>query len=354
MKKYSAIGIDVSDKDMKVVGLNAEGETVWEHVVACRKSAVMTVFGKIEPCVIALETGGHTGWLARALMEVGHEVVIANARKVRAISANERKSDWIDAEILARLVRTDRKLLHPVTLRSAQTQSDMMVIKARDVVVRTRATMVNAVRSLVKGSGERVGPCDTVSFTKRCRKEVAPETLAFLEPLLATIESHTETVKGYDKMIHAIAVSERYAKAVEQISQVTGVGELTALNFVLTIEEPKRFAKARDAGAFLGMTPRRDQSGDVDKQLGITHAGNTMMRRLLVGSAHYIMGPFGPDCDLRRFGERLVTRGGKNAKKRAVVAVARKLAVLLLKLWQSGQPYEPLHVRVAPTKKRAA
>ena len=354
MKKYSAIGIDVSDKDMKVVGLNAEGETVWKHVIACRKSAVITVFGKIEPCVVALETGGHTGWLARALMEAGHEVVIANARKVRAISANERKSDWIDAEILARLVRTDRKLLHPVMLRSAQTQADMTMIKARDVAVRTRATMVNAVRSLVKVAGERVNKCSTESFAKRCRQDASSETLLVLEPLLAGIEAQTEVIRSYDKKIHSLAGSERYEKIVEQISQVTGVGELTALAFVLAMEDPKRFPDPRQAGAFLGMTPRRDQSGEMDKQLGITHCGNTLMRRLLVGSAHYIMGAFGPDCNLRRFGERLVGRGGKSAKKRAVVAVARKLAVLLMKLWQSGETYEPLRARKIPARKEAA
>ena len=125
--------------------------------------------------------------------------------------------------------------------------------------------------------------------------------------------------------------------------QVQGVGPVTALAYVLTLEEPTRFEKSRTVGAFLGLTPRRDQSGQSDKQLPITKAGNTYLRQLLVNCAHYIMGPFAQDSDLRRYGERIASRGGKNAKKRAVVAVARKLAVLLHRLWQDQSTYQPLY-----------
>ena len=146
----------------------------------------------------------------------------------------------------------------------------------------------------------------------------------------------------YDGQIETIA-SLRYASTVDRLRAVTGVGTLTAMAYLLSLEKPDRFRTRRQVGAYLGMTPRRDQSGETDRQLGITHAGNELVRRLLVSSAHYMLGPFGPDSDLRRFGERLMVRGGKNAKKRAVVAVARKLSVLLLRLWQTGEPYEPLH-----------
>jgi transposase len=352
MKKYSAMGVDVSDKTMKAVGLNEAGEVEWREEVGCRESAVRKVFGLMDPCVVALETGTHTGWLSRLLGEMGHEVVVANARKVRAISANERKSDWVDAEILARLVRTDRKLLHPVRPRSVQSQEVMTLFKAREAAVQSRTSMVNTVRGLVKGSGERVRACSTEAFTKRCREDLKAETLKPLQPLLAGIEAMTEVIRAYDWKLQAKAKSEGYAQGVERVSQVTGVGNHIALAYMVTMESPERFPKARDAGAFLGMTPRRDQSGEIDKQLGITHAGNEMMRSLLVRAAHYIMGPFGPDCDLRRCGERLMARGGKNAKKRAIVAVARKLAVLMMRLWQTGEPYEPL--RGSAGVKRAA
>ena len=122
---------------------------------------------------------------------------------------------------------------------------------------------------------------------------------------------------------------------------MTGIGPVTSLAYVLTLETPLRFARSRDVGPYLGLVPAGD-SGDSQPQLGISKAGDRMLRKLLVGSAHYILGPFGPDCDLRRFGMKLCERGGKNAKKRATVAVARKLAVLLHRLWISGEVYEPL------------
>ncbi len=111
---------------------------------------------------------------------------------------------------------------------------------------------------------------------------------------------------------------------------------------MLTLEDPARFPTSRDVGAYVGLVPKRSASGQRDPQLGITRAGDRMLRRLLVQAAHYTLGPFGPDTDLRRFGEKLAARGGKNAKKRAIVAVARKLAVLLHSLWSTGEVYEPL------------
>ena len=126
------------------------------------------------------------------------------------------------------------------------------------------------------------------------------------------------------------------------IARVAGVGPLTALAYVLTLEDPDRFAGSRAVGAYLGLRPKQASSGTRTPQLRITKAGDGMLRRLLVGSAHYILGPFGPDCDLRRWGLRLAARGGKNAKKRAVVAVARKLAVLLHRLWVTGDRYQAL------------
>ena len=124
--------------------------------------------------------------------------------------------------------------------------------------------------------------------------------------------------------------------------QVKGVGPITALAYGLTLENAEHFAKSRAVGPYLGLVPKQEDSGESQPQLGISKAGDTMVRKLLVGSAHYILGPFGPDTDLRGYGLRLCERGGKNAKKRAAVAVARKLAVLLHRLWVSGEVYEPL------------
>ena len=126
------------------------------------------------------------------------------------------------------------------------------------------------------------------------------------------------------------------------LRQVPGVGALTALTYVLTLEDPARFADPRAVGSYLGLRPRQADSGDLSPQLHVTKAGDEMLRRLLVGAAHYILGPFGPDTDLRRWGLGLAARGGKRGKRLAVVAVARKLSVLLLRLWATGEAYEPL------------
>ena len=138
-------------------------------------------------------------------------------------------------------------------------------------------------------------------------------------------------------------ISKESYPETELLRQVEGIGPLTALTFVLTLEDPYRFEKSRSVGAYLGLVPASDQSGERDPQRRISKEGDEMLRRLLVGSAHYILGPFGSDSDLRRHGEKIASRGGKNAKKRAVVAVARKLSVLLHRLWVNAEVYDPLY-----------
>ena len=160
-----------------------------------------------------------------------------------------------------------------------------------------------------------------------------------LLPLVSQVKILTEAVAIYDK-IEDLG-STKYGQT-KLLRQVKGVGPIAALAYVLTLEHPERFPRSRDVGPYLGLVPRQEDSGDKQPQLGISKAGDQMLRRLLVGSAHYVLGPFGPDTDLRRYGLRLCERGGKNAKKRAAVAVARKLAVLLHRLWTSCAVYEPL------------
>jgi len=127
----------------------------------------------------------------------------------------------------------------------------------------------------------------------------------------------------------------------QALVQVHGVGSLTAMTFVLTIGDKRRFQQSRDVGAYLGLRPRRDQSGARDSQLGITKAGNGYLRNLLVECANYILGPFGKDSALRRWGIQIAERGGMNARKEALVALARKLAILLHKLWSTQEEYRP-------------
>jgi transposase len=320
--------------------LDEQGEVIQEGSVATTKKGLNQVFGALSRCRVALEVGTHSPWVSRQLAGMGHEVIVANARRVRLIAESSRKDDRLDARALARLARIDPQLLSPIRHRSAQAQADLMRVRARAALVEVRTALINSARGLTKSYGERLRKCSAERVSKELGLELSTELRAALGPLLAAVEALTERIKEYDRQIEVVA-RERYAE-VELLKQVSGVGTLIALTYMLTLEDPHRFRRSRDAGCYVGLRPKRRDSGDRSPQLRITKEGDRYLRKLLVQSAHYILGPFGPDCDLRRWGLKLAEHGGNNAKKRAWVAVARKLAVLLHKLWVSGEVYEPL------------
>lgn len=288
--------------------------------------------------------------VSRFLQSLGHRVLVANPRKVRAIYANVRKCDELDAMMLARLARMDPQLLHPVEHGSEQAQRDLLPVKLRDTLVRQRVNIISSVRFTLKSLGITLPSPNTACFAKRARallKENDPDggLQAAVEPMLEVLDLLTAKIRELERRIEELATG-RYP-VTQRLRQIAGVGAITALSFVLSIGDPARFAKRRDVGAYLGLVPKRDQSGGLDKQLRISKAGNAYVRRLLVGAAQYILGPFGPDCDLRRQGAGLEKRGAQGARKKAVMAVARKLSVLMLALWQGGEEaaYEPLRQR---------
>jgi transposase len=333
------IGMDLGDKTNEVCMLDATGKVTRRRQLANTKESVVKFFTPYKGALVAMEVGTHSPWIARELAALGCEVLVGNARKLRAIWAAKNKSDVRDAEMLARIARVDRELLYPVHHRGVEAQQDLAVLKARDALVAARSAMVNHVRSTVKTVGCRIAKCSTDSFARRARESLPEGLLPALLPVIEEIEALTTRIRGYDKQL-AVLIDQCHPDA-KRLSQVPGVGPVTSLGFVLSLEEARRFKKSRTVGAYLGLTAKRDQSGQTDKQLRITKAGDEFLRRLLVGCAQYILGPFGPDGDLRRFGQKLATRGGKNAKRRAVVAVARKLSVLLHRLWVTGADYDP-------------
>jgi transposase len=282
----------------------------------------------------------HSPWVSRLLSELGHEVIVAHARNVRLIGESRRKDDRFDARTLARLARIDPDLLGPVRHRSRKAQADLTVIRARAGLVRARTSLINTARGLTKSYGERLRGCSPRKMNRELAEGLSPELQSALQPLLEEIESLSERIREYKERVQQIA-QERYPE-VARLEQVKGVGTLIALTYVLTLEDPERFRKSRDVGCYLGLRPGRRNSGQSEPQLHISKEGDPYLRTLMVQSAHHILGPFGADSDLRRWGLRLAERGGKNAKKRAVVAVARKLAILLHRLWVSGEAYEPL------------
>jgi transposase len=334
-------GVDLGDKYSYLCLLDSgSGETIEEGRLRTTPEAFRRRFSSEQPIRIAIEAGTHSPWVSRVLEECGHEVLVANARKLRLIYTNKRKTDEIDAENLARLARVDPKLLYPLKHRGEGSQAHMAIIRSREALVSTRTQLVNHVRGAVKSFGSRLPKCPARSFHSKAPEHIPEALRPALGPILETIGSLTQRIREYDRELETI--SREHYPETELLRRVEGIGPLTALTFVLTLEDPHRFEKSRSVGAYLGLVPATDQSGDRDPQRRISKEGDEMLRKLLVGSAHYILGPFGSDSDLRRHGEKIASRGGKNAKKRAVVAVARKLSVLLHSLWVSGELYEPL------------
>ncbi len=346
------IGLDLGDKTSRYCVLG-ENEEQWEGSVATTKKAMTQKFAGMRRCRIAMEVGTHSPWLSRLLTRLGFEIIVANARQVQLISASSRKNDRMDARLLARLARVDPKLLRPIRHRSEQAQSDLMAIRIRATLVEARTGLVNAARGFAKALGERLPACDADALGVE-KMAALPEGLrAALRPLLEQVESLTEKIKESDTTIEQIARSQ-YPET-ELLRQVSGVGTLIALTFVLTVEDRERFQKSRDVGCYVGLRPKQSESGQSQPQLRITKEGDRYLRTLLVQGAHCVLSRRGPDTDLKRWGLKLASHGGKNAKKRAIVAVARKLAVLLHRLWVTGEVYEPLrNSQAAQSSQRAA
>jgi transposase len=332
--------MDLGDKTSRYCVLGEDGEVIREGSVPTTKKGMMQAFGAIGRCRIAMEVGSHSRWVSRLLTALGHEVIVANARQVKLISASSRKDDKLDARMLARLARMDPKLLAPIRHRSEEAQADLNLIRVRAALVDGRTAMVNTARGLCKAAGERLPHCDTDQMNVE-RMAGLPEGLReVLKPLIAVVESMTAAIKEYDRKLEQIA-RDKYPES-RVLKQVKGVGTLIALTFLLTVEDKDRFGKSRDVGCYVGLRPRRSQSGESQPQLRITKEGDVYLRKMLVQGAQYILGYHGPDTNLKRWGLKLAERGGKNAKKRAIVAVARKLGVLLHRLWVTGEVYEPL------------
>jgi transposase len=346
------VGVDLGDQWSHYCILGLEGETLAEGQLRTTPQDVAEFFQALNAARVVFEVGTHSAWIRDAVCSCGHEVLVANPRLMEGSKRRKRKNDRIDANKLARLGRVDPQSLHPIEHRSKEVRQDLVVLRARDALVAARTELINATRGLVKSMGTRFPKCSSPSFAQKVDETVPVEIRDALLPLVRMAAALSDCIQGYDEKIEKLA-SEKYGHT-ELLRQVKGVGPITSLAYVLTLENAKRFVKSRDVGPYLGLVPRQEDSGESQPQLGISKTGDRMLRRLLVGSAHYILGPFGPDTDLRRYGLQLCERGGKNAKKRAAVAVARKLAVLLHRLWVSGEVYEPLRHGMSATTAHAA
>jgi len=289
-------GLDLGDKYTYLCLLDTEsGEVLEEGRLRTTPEALRQRFEGCQPMRIAIEVGTHSPWVSRLLEECGHQVLVANARKLRLIHQNKHKTDKIDAQNLARLARVDPKLLAPLKHREENTQAHLALLRSRrEALVEARTQLVNHVRGSVKAfSGARLPKCSTPTFHKKAAPQIPQELEEVLRPVLETIASLTKRIKDYERKLEALA-QEHYPET-KLLRQVRGVGPLTALTFVLTLEDPNRFRKSRTVGAYLGLAPAKKQSGEGDLQQRITKDGDEILTRLLVGSAHYILGHFGED-----------------------------------------------------------
>jgi len=336
-KPEMTMGIDVGDRFSHLCLVDNEGEVVERDRVRSTEAAFEKYFEGAPRLRIALECGTHSPWMSRLLKQLGHQVIVANARKIPTITESESKNDDRDAEQLALMAAFNPKLLSPLEHRSLARQQDLNLIQARAILVKARTMIVNALRGLVKSAGGRLPACSARSLPTRAPAAVPPALAAVAGPLIEQIARLNMQIDAMDEQIEKLAI--KYPE-IGTLRSAPGVGPLVAAAYVLTLDRPDAVASSRSAGAFLGLRPGQSQSGDSDPQKRISRTGNTYLRCLLVQSAHYVLGRFGPDSALRRWGLKLAASGGKRAKKRAIVAVARKLAVILHSMWRSGQRFE--------------
>ncbi|MEE4247655.1 MAG: IS110 family transposase [Kangiellaceae bacterium] len=333
------LGLDLGDRKTKIAVLDVDGEIVEESTVTTNPQSFKAVFSRFRGAVAAMEVGSQSRWASDLLSQLGLVVYVANPRQLKLIYQSTDKDDRLDAQRLARLARFDPSLLKPVKHRGDETQCDLEILKARGVLVEVRTKLVNHVRGVLKSFGVSVKRCDPTAFAAQALDVIPDALLPGLVPLLDSLDDINAKIREFDKTIQNLCRSH-YKVEIDTVCQVNGVGPITGLTYILTIGDPSRFRKSRDVGSYLGLRPRRADSGSSAPELRISKCGDPRLRSLLVQSAHYILGPFGKDCDLRKWGLGKA-EGGKRAKKRAVVAVARKLSVLLHRLLLTGEIYDP-------------
>ena len=336
----TTIGLDLGDRHSHACVLNVGAQVTERFRCNTTRGGIVKAFAHRPAGRVVIEVGTHSPWVSRALAELGHEVVVANPREVVSIARSSRKNDATDAEQLARLGRADPQLLRPIRHRGEQVQRDRALLAVRRKLVDTRAGLVAQAHGLAKARGQRLPRGKPEAFARNVRPTLDAEVFPGLEALIEVVEALDTQITALDDEVDRLC-NEAYPET-ELLTQVPGVGPITALSYVLTLEDPTHFQDSRRVGSYLGMRPKLRDSGTRRSELSISKEGDRELRRLLVQCAQWILAR-GSDSDLQRAGRRRIERGGAAAKKKAVVAVARKLSVVLHHLWKTGEVYEPLH-----------
>jgi len=333
------IGMDLGMKQSEICELDEEGNVLSRASISTTRASIKRWFGGRREAEICLEAGGSSPWVDRLLRELGHDVVVVNPRRVKLIAESTLKTDRIDAEILARILRGDRTLLRPIQHRDQETQRMRAHLRAREALIKSRTTCINSVHGILRGFGYRLQTGSTAKFVERFERARLPEELKdVVTPLVESIRALSEQIEAQNDWVEEAASA--YPE-VEHFKEIDGIGTLTALAFVLCIEDPARFANSRRVGAYLGFRPKVRQSCTDPRMGSISKEGDAGMRRLLVQCAHGVLRSRS-NSELREFGMRLMEKKNRNV---AAVAVARKLSVLMHHLWTTGEEYDPFYER---------
>jgi transposase len=350
-KDIKTIGLDLGDTNSTYCVMDAEGRIISESTIGTSLDALTSKFGDMPRARIVLEACGQSNWIAKLLESFGHEVVVANPRQLHLISKSVKKTDRNDARLLARVGRLDLALLQPTHVRSDLSIETRTMLNARRKLVQSRTVQINSVRSAAKGFGQKLPSCNSDDFVARAKSALKPKLRALLQPTIDSLVVLQQQIELYDKEIERRC--DKSLPQTEILRPIYGVGPQVALAYVAMIDDPSRFVRSRDVGPYIGLTPRRDQSGDSDPNLRISKHGDGSMRSLLVSAATHIMRKSAPDSDLKRFGEKVQGPSPTpRARARARIAVARKLAVLMHRLLKTGEAYEPLHAAQKPKTSR--
>ena len=351
----TTIGLDLGNTFTKAVGLDARGNVVLREDLHNDAETLKAFFEAHPGATVGMETGTHCRWIAALAASCGCDAVIGNARKLRLISESSRKNDWNDAESIARLCRFDRKLFHPVTLRDGEHHRLYQLLRQRDALVSMRTALVNQLRGFAKAGGTMLPRRDARSFLS-LRDSMPPEFLRDFKPLLKALEDLARRIAAAEAILGQF-VRRHFRKMDERLQTVPGVGPVASAAFIALVPDPGRFKSAREAGPYFGLVPKQDQSGDGHRPCRITHEGSPFMRKTLVNAANALLKKSARDTALKRFGERLSRRGqGKVARRKAKVALARKLAVTMLAMMRRGEDYRdaPAPEPAAPDAHRGA
>lgn len=328
-------GIDLHQNETEICVLDNEGALVERARIKTSRETLKRRFNGQSPMKVAMEAGGSSPWVSRLVESMGHDVVVCAPRRVRLIAESTMKTDEIDAEVLARLVRVDEGFLGRVTHRSESAQLQRGLMTSRTALVNARSKWVHSARGILRSFGFRVPGGCTSRFHQRCAKVEMPDHLrAVVQPLLNQIEQVSLEIQALNERLEDIAANNPVA---QHLQAVPGVGTIVALYFVFSIDDPDRFQRSRDVAAFFGLRPTIRGSADVCHYGRITKEGDPEMRRLLIQAAHGMINSR-KTCALQQWALNLAARRGK---KKALVALARKIAVLLHHLWVTGEVFQP-------------